>query len=370
MKLRPDASYLITGGAGGIGKAVAEWLLAHGARSLILMSRSVTTGAASFTKDLEDTHPGSKIHLVGCDISNSAELTLAIDKCIEDLPPICGVIQAAMVLRDSIIENMSFDDYNAALLPKVQGSWNLHQHLGKDLDFFIMLSSLAGVIGNPSQSNYTAGGAFQDALARYRVGKGLPGVSLDIGAVKNVGYVASNKSVFERLERQGYRLLEIHEILSAIESAILHPSHQIVVGINTGDAPESHDSILSGDARFDALRYIRPANSSTNTRKSGPVSEGLSHQLSRVSSVKEAAIVVLQALVKRLVDIFMIPVEEVIESKSMADFGVDSLVAVELRNMLAVQAGAEISIFDIMQSPSLAVLAHTVAVSSKYLDSV
>ncbi|CAG8935901.1 unnamed protein product [Penicillium salamii] len=370
VKLRPDASYLITGGAGGIGKAVAEWLLAHGARSLILMSRSVTSGAASFTKDLEDTHPGSKIHLVGCDISNSSELALAISKCIADLPPICGVIQAAMVLRDSIIENMSFDDYNAALLPKVQGSWNLHQHLGKDLDFFIMLSSLAGVIGNPSQSNYTAGGAFQDALARYRVGKGLPGVSLDIGAVKNVGYVASNKSVFERLERQGYRLLEIHEILSAIESAILHPSHQIVVGINTGDAPEPHDSILSGDARFDALRYIRPANSSTNTRKSGPVSEGLSHQLSCVSSVKEASTVVLQALVKRLVDIFMIPVEEVIESRSMADFGVDSLVAVELRNMLAVQAGAEISIFDIMQSPSLAALAHTVAASSKYLNSV
>ncbi|KAJ5357821.1 hypothetical protein N7541_004979 [Penicillium brevicompactum] len=335
-RLRPDATYLITGGVGGIGRSVATWLLAHGARSLILMSRSATSGATtkSFARDLEDASP-----------------------------PIRGVIQAAMVLRDSIIENMGLDDYNAAILPKVQGSWNLHHHLGKDLDFFIMLSSLAGVIGNPSQSNYTAGGAFQDALARYRVSQGLPGVSLDIGAVKNVGYVASNRSVHDRLERSGYRLLEESEILSAIESAIIYPCPQIVVGINTGRGGD--DTILS-DARFDALRYIKAANSNNATKPSSSP-HALSHQLTSVSSTEEASRVVLQALAERLVEIFLIPIEEVIDSKSMADFGVDSLVAVELRNMLAVQAGAEISIFDIMQSPSLVALAHTVAAASTFV---
>ncbi|CAG7922469.1 unnamed protein product [Penicillium olsonii] len=368
MKLRSDASYLIPGGIGGIGKEVAAWLLAHGARCLVLMSRTITAEATLFAKELEDKHLGSKVHLVGCDISRPSDFALAAEKIIANYPPVRGVIQAAMVLRDSIIENMRLEDYNAALLPKVQGSWNLHQYLGKDLDFFIMLSSLAGVIGNPSQSNYTAGGAFQDSLARYRVGKGLPGVSLDIGAVKNVGYVASNKSVSDRLERQGYRMLETREILSAIESAILYPCHQIAIGINTEVTPEPHDTILGGDARFDALRYIKPANTSSNAKGSGPVSEALSHQLSSVSSVEEASAVVLQVLVKRLVDIFMIPIDEVIHSKSMADFGVDSLIAVELRNMLAVQAGAEISIFDIMQSPSLTALAQTVASTSKFVN--
>lgn len=330
------------------------------------MSRSATSGATtkSFARDLEDAYPGSKVHLIDCDISQMSELSVALDKC-PDLPPIRGVIQAAMVLRDSIIENMGLDDYNAAILPKVQGSWNLHHYLGKDLDFFIMLSSLAGVIGNPSQSNYTAGGAFQDALARYRVSQGLPGVSLDIGAVKNVGYVASNRSVHDRLERSGYRLLEESEILSAIESAILYPCPQIVVGINTGGGGDDTTLI---DARFDALRYIKPANSSTTTKPSSSP-HALSHQLTSVSSMEEASRVVLQALAERLVEIFLIPIEEVIDSKSMADFGVDSLVAVELRNMLAVQAGAEISIFDIMQSPSLVALAQTVAAASTFVAS-
>lgn len=332
------------------------------------MSRSATSAAitGSFASDLEAAYPGSKVHLVGCDISQMSELSLALDQCLLDIPPIRGVIQAAMVLRDSIIENMSLDDFNAAILPKVQGTWNLHNYLGEDMDFFIMLSSLAGVIGNPSQSNYTAGGAFQDALARYRVSQGLPGVSLDIGAVKNVGYVASNKSVHDRLERSGYRLLEESEILSAIESAILDPSPQIVVGINTGDGSERHDTIIGADARFDALRYIKPANRNTISKPS-PASHGLSNQLTSASSVEEASRVVLQALTRRLVEIFLIPIEEVIDSKSMADFGVDSLVAVELRNMLAVQAGAEISIFDIMQSPSLVCLAHTVAAASTFV---
>lgn len=333
------------------------------------MSRSVAgPRTASFVTELEKWHPGSKIRSVGCDISKESDLILALDDCVKDLPPIRGVVQAAMVLKDHILENMSIDDYNAATFPKVQGTWNLHQHLNSDLEFFIMLSSLAGVIGNPSQSNYTAGGAFQDALAIYRVGKGLPGVSLDIGAVKNVGYVASNKSIHDRLERTGYRLLGENEILSALESAILYPCPQIMVGINTTGS-ERHDTILGGDARFDALRYMKPANIDNNTSKPITHHENLAGQLSCVSSLEEASGFVLQVLVNKLVDIFMIPMEEVVDdSKSMADFGVDSLVAVELRNMLAVQAGAEISIFDIMQSSSLAVLSHTVASASIYVD--
>ena len=362
-------SYLITGGVGGIGKSVAEWLLARGARNLILMSRSAAAGVktALFVTELQKSHPGSKVKPVGCDISKDSELASALDNCAEELPPIRGVIQTAMVLQDSILENMSIDDYNAAIFPKVQGTWNLHKYLNSDLEFFIMLSSLAGVIGNPSQSNYTAGGAFQDALARYRVGKGLPGVSLDIGAVKNVGYVASNRSIYDRLERMGYRLLGEDEILSALESAILYPCPQIMVGINTA-ASERHDTILGGDARFDALRYMKPANISSNISKPVTHPETVADRLSCASSLKEASEVVLQVLVNKLVEVFMIPLEEVIDSKSMADFGVDSLVAVELRNMMAVQVGAEISIFDILQSSSLAVLSYSVALASTYVN--
>lgn len=270
-----------------------------------------------------------------------------------------------MVLEDSILENMTIDNYNAAIRPKVQGTWNLHHQLGSELDFFIMLSSLAGVIGNASQSNYTAGGAFQDALARHRVTKGLPGVALDIGAVKDVGYVASNKGVYERLEKMGYRLLAEEEIMSSIESAILYPCPQVMVGINTGGG--SSDSILARESRFSALRYIKSANGNNGASKASGGAVNLAGKLGSAESPDEAAGLVMEALVKKLVDIFMIPAEEVVPTKSMAAFGVDSLVAVELRNMLALKAGSEVSIFDIMQSPSLAVLCDKVASTSCYV---
>ncbi|QQK46332.1 Lovastatin diketide synthase LovF [Penicillium digitatum] len=366
-RLRSDASYLIAGGVGGIGRSVSRWLLTHGAKNLILVSRSAAAGGrtALFVDELQCSYPGSKVRVIGCDISNKDSFALGLEKIAAELPPIRGVVQAAMVLDDSILENMTINNYNAAIQPKVQGTWNLHQQLGSDLDFFIMLSSLAGVIGNASQSNYTAGGAFQDALARHRVAKGLPGVALDIGAVKDIGYVASNKGVYERLKKMGYRLLAEEEIMSAIESAILDPCPQVMVGINTGGG--SSDSILARDSRFSALRFTKPANGSNSASKASSVAGSLAGKLSSAESLHEAAGLVMEALVQKLVDIFMIPAEEVIPAKSMAAFGVDSLVAVELRNMLALKAGSEVSIFDIMQSPSLAVLCDKVASTSGFV---
>lgn len=333
------------------------------------MSRNAASGEspASFVADLEATHSGARVKAISCDISNAIELASSLLQYGTDLPPIRGVIQAAMVLQDSILENMTIDNYNAAILPKVQGTWNLHTQLNDELDFFIMLSSIAGVIGNASQSNYTAGSAFQDALARHRVAKGLPGVALDIGAVKDVGYVASNQSVYNHLERIRYRLLGEDEVLLAIESAILSPSAQIVVGINTAAGSEKQNTVLSRDARFDALRNMRSTSTSGSLSEPDVGVGGLAGQLASASTLEEASSFIMQVLVKKLVEIFMIPIDEIVASKSMTDFGVDSLVAVELRNMLALQAGAEISIFELLQSPSLAALSYTVASRSSYV---
>lgn len=270
-----------------------------------------------------------------------------------------------MVLQDSILDNMTIDAYRAAVRPKVQGSWNLHELLGRDLDFFVMLSSLAGIFGQASQSNYTAGGAFQDALARHRVAKGQPGVAIDVGAVKDVGYVASNKAVLDRMVKAGHRLLSEDEVLSAIESAILNPCPQILLGINTGPSAEAADTILAREIRFDALRYRKSAKGGeSGSRSRGSGANDLAGQLASALSVEEASQLVLQALGRKLMDIFMISEEEVVGTKSMASFGVDSLVAVELRNMLALQACAVMSVFDILQSSSLATLADLVVSKS------
>lgn len=154
---------------------------------------------------------------------------------------------------------MTIDDYKTAILPKVNGTWNLHSQFlhVDDLDFFVILSSTVGTLGNASQSNYAAGGTYQDALARWRVGRGLPCVSIDLAAVKSVGYVAETAGVRNRMARLGHMSLDEDVVLKLIESAILRPHDgQSVAGINVG--PGGHwnqdsSSQLGRDARFWAV---------------------------------------------------------------------------------------------------------------------
>lgn len=270
-------------------------------------------------------------------------------------------------MQDSILERMTLDDWNAAVRPKVQGSWNLHTGTREcQIDFFIMLSSLVGVAGYASQSNYSAGGTFEDALAKHRTAGGLAGVSIDLGPIKSVGYAAERDGTAERLLRDGIGVISEVEMLQTIEAAILAPaSTQMVVGLHTG--PGSHweeGGSMSNDAKFAPLRYRVAKEGSRAGNVAG--ASNLGGRIAASASLEEATGHVLAEVTRKLMDIFMVPEAEIVPSKALSAYGVDSLVAVELRNMLALRAGAEVSIFDIMQSSSIAALAATVTLRSSH----
>jgi len=270
---------------------------------------------------------------------------------------------------------MTIDAWRAAILPKVNGTWNLHLQFpqSSDLGFFVILSSNVGTLGNASQSNYAAGGTYQDAFARWRVDRGLPCVSIDLPAVKSVGYVAQTAGVGNRMTRLGHMMLDEEVVLKVIESAILNPfDAQIIAGINVG--PGAHwnqdsSSQLGRDARFSALQYRQPKQQKGMGTGKGS-EESLSSLLTAVSSKSEAERLVSQAISQKLGDVFNIPTDEVDMSKTPGAHGVDSLVAVELRNLFRHQVAAEISSFEIMQSPSLAALAGLAASKSEHVKSV
>lgn len=156
---------------------------------------------------------------------------------------------------------MTIDHYNAAIFPKVAGTSNLHSKFQQpdDLDFFIILSSITGILGNASETNYAAAGSYQDALAHWRVSHGLPCVSIDLSSVKSVGIVAETAGMWARMAKLGNMALEEDTVLRLVELAILEPNaKQIIAGIN--GAPGVHwdresSSQLGRDARFTALRH-------------------------------------------------------------------------------------------------------------------
>lgn len=279
-----------------------------------------------------------------------------------------------MEYQDSIFEAMTLENYNAALGPKVLGSWNLHSQLSQtSLDFFIMLSSFAAIGGNASQANYAAGGTYQDALARHRSAAGLPAVVLDLGMVKSIGYVAETKGLEQRLTTMGYRPLEEDEVLRLVDSAIRTPlrtpqASQVITGISAGFEGDIAGVRWRTEPRFSPMRNVTtsPTSPKGTTRKEDTIH--LKDAIGTSQTFQEAVERVGRTLAKKLSEMFMIPEDEIDMALPIAKYGVDSLVAVELRNWLVGHAQSDMSIFDVMQSKSVWNLASQTASRSQYLD--
>ncbi|RAH70054.1 type I polyketide synthase [Aspergillus aculeatinus CBS 121060] len=381
VMLSREETYLIVGGVGGIGQYFAQRLVVEGGvRHLLLLSRSAASASTSTstTTTTTKTPPwlahlrhttGASIVLVSCDVTNATQLQPVLQQHACHLPPIRGVIQAAMVLKDGIFETMTRDDYLAAIKPKVQGSWNLHTLLPPDLRFFILLSSISGFGGNAGQANYAAGGSYQDALARYRASQGLPAVSIDLGMVSSVGVVAESKPLTHHLENLGLRAVSEQEVWALVASAIRHPIRtpetcHIVTGLPRGLVRSEATAGWNRDARFAILEQQTPSSSGPASRSSPEA--GLRDHLAATTTLTEAILVIENALVTKLAEMFSRIPEGIDPSLPLAQFGVDSLVAVELRNWSVATVQADCSIFDVMQAVSVTGLAGKMAEKSQF----
>jgi 1-acyl-sn-glycerol-3-phosphate acyltransferase len=227
---RTDATYVISGGLGGFGLAVAQWLAKNGATHLVLMSRS---GIASPDNEAALARlrelPTQSLIYKG-DVGSEADVQRMLAEIRETLPPLRGVVHAAMVLDDVPLGQLTPERLNAVLEPKVGGSWNLHQLTRTDdLDFFVMFSSFSSIIGTKGQGNYAAANAFLDMLAPYRRSLGLPALTINWGGLTDVGYVARHQEVAQYLHRHGTEDFTSTEALEVLEQALRHGVSQLMV---------------------------------------------------------------------------------------------------------------------------------------------
>lgn len=188
---RPDASYLITGGLGGLGRLVAGWMIDRGAKHVVLTGRRMPD-SETLLQVQELQRSGAQVTIIPSDVSDPEEVESLLSLCAD--PPLRGIFHCAGVLDDGVFLNQSREKFERVLRPKVAGARNLHQ-LSSDaeLDFFVLFSSGASVFGNPGQANYAAANAYLDSLARYRRAKGLPGLSINWGIWSSVGGIAERQ---------------------------------------------------------------------------------------------------------------------------------------------------------------------------------
>ncbi|KAL2203502.1 hypothetical protein CC79DRAFT_1294463 [Sarocladium strictum] len=354
-RFESNATYLIAGGWGGIGRAIMLWMAQRGARHIIAPSRS---GAASkAAKDVLAELQGLGVHLIApqCDVASESSLSKVLDDCARTMPPIKGCINAALALQDAMFDNMTLEQWHVAVKAKIDTAWNLHNLLPRDLTFFVLLSSLAGIIGQMATANYAGGCTFQDALARHRVQHGMKAVSLDIGWMKDIGIV-SESAAFQRhrLITDDMKQIDARSLMALLSiccdptTPLMTPEQsQMLVGLRT-----PADFLAKG--RTPPVLLNRPLFSVFSRVAN---TEGSSHAGQRADAAAlfrtatepaEKAEVVVKALVTKLARAMDMSAGDVQLSKPLSSYGVDSLMAVELRNWIKGEFAAPVAVFDIM----------------------
>jgi hypothetical protein len=273
---------------------------------------------------------------------------------------------------------MSLEEWKAALRPKVDASWNLHHVLGRDLDFFVLLSSTMGIVGNKEQSNYAAGNTFKDALARYRLSQGLPAVALNLPAIEDVGFVADKPELLESMRAAGNGSMPVDEVLAVLDyhcgliasNSLPAEKGQVILrpGLPHELAAQGIDQpAWMRDPLFSHLNQLETAaNTNLNNSNAGK-KEGAKTAIAAAKSLAEAENIVLEALLQKLSRVLSVDASNLDPVKPLHAYGVDSLVAVDVRSWLLKDLGSEVSVFDMTSQPSIRHLARTATAKNRYL---
>jgi NAD(P)-dependent dehydrogenase (short-subunit alcohol dehydrogenase family)/thioesterase domain-containing protein/acyl carrier protein len=349
----PDRTILISGGTRGLGARVARHLVsAHGARHLILASRSgeEAEGARELTTELEEL--GAEVTIAACDAADREQLAALIDS-IPEQRPLGAVVHSARVVDDGVLDSLDRERLAPVMRSKVDAAWNLHElTAAMGLSHFLLFSSAAGLLGSVGQASYAAANAFLDALAAHRHGDGLPATSMAWGAWAQEGEsaAAADAAAAAHLERIGLAPMPSEQILGLFDVASGRPEALLVPAKLQGSA-------LRALAKAGALPAILTGLVRISDRSRS------STLLERFAGIPEAdrEAVVLDLVCDQVAVVLgHDSAEEVEPDREFVELGFDSLAAVELRNRLVAATGLSLPVFALANNPTVAGVAQHV----------
>ncbi|CAG8955553.1 hypothetical protein HYFRA_00009507 [Hymenoscyphus fraxineus] len=372
LKLDINASYLLVGGLGGLGRAISTWMVENGARNLIYISRSA--GVGSDDKSFE-----AELNSMGCNVTfvrGSVSIREDVDRAIAaSTLPLKGILQMSAVFKDENFSKMTIDQWQSASLPKVQGTWNLHHasvSAGAQLDFFVLFSSLSGIVGQPGQANYASANTFLDAFVQYRKNQGLPASDIDIGAVDGIGYISQTSGLMQKMGGAGFKPVKEEELLDALMVAMQtkHPSNDepqpakspfveqntFVLGLSS-TLPlydSANRAVWKRDRRM-AIYHNTTFLPSSVSAATSSLKAYISNARTEPSILKsqEAGSFFAQEIGKKLFQLLLKPDQELNTAMTLVDLGVDSLLGIELRQWWRQVFGFDISVLEMLGTGTL-----------------
>ncbi|KAJ6109226.1 hypothetical protein N7486_001460 [Penicillium sp. IBT 16267x] len=369
--LRADGTYIVVGGTSGIGLDLASWMPQKGAQHIVLVSRSGASTEAARQTIQDLTCQGVTVEVCRCDISDSQSVEQNMIPLLSRLPTVRGVVYGAMVLRDTLFEKLTHEDYEAVMKPRVHGIWNLQNTLqsasvNSSLDFFITLSSAASFIGNLGQSPYAASGTYMAALAAYPQVAGIPCTTIDLPVVRGVGYLSDDAKREQITASLGTESIDATNIRGLVAAAMRNEmletceGHCVVGFDGVKRQPVTEQPFWIHDAKLSQLLRLSTLAGSGALNDGGALNDHISPAtaIRQCQSREAAKAIVVTALAEKISSILMRPLEELDPAAPVTVYGLDSLVAIEIRNWITREFESSMQVLEILAGDSLPALAE------------
>ena len=369
LKLEKEGTYVIAGGLGDLGRRMARLMAAHGAGHIVTLSRR--TLDPEFQRALEDDirAMGGELHIEKCDITDKATMQEIATRCRKTLPPFKGVVNGGMVLRDRPLEQMDFEAYMTAAKPKIYGTYYLDEVFGAEpLDFFIMLSSITGILGKPGQANYAAGNAFQDAYAQSKTDSKTRYTTINLGAIEGSEAITSLGMRQQELMRQGSVMMSFDELYKVFEyamspQAVADGLVQTMTGFDRQSMEEVHDEFGLSNPMFSHIPRLS-ANKEAEDEASANLID-VEKSLRQAETTEQVVDIIITAVAERFSMFSTRPLDEINLEAPLGELGLDSLVAIELKNWLVRTFHAAVQTSEVVDALSITKLAQVTASRSK-----
>ena len=366
VQLSAEGVYIIAGGMGGLGLDIGRFMASRGAKQVALLTRRRDIPALEQQRlSGEFQQLGATVSIVSCDISDAAQCR-ALEKSLRNMPPVRGVVQAAMALQDEFLDKMTLDQFKFPLQSKVHGTQNLFEAFnGPSLDFFVMLSSDVSIIGGKGSANYAAGNAFQDALANTpNSSTGTSCVSINLGPMKETGVLARDSKLEQILSRQGFIPLTNTDMFTVVEYAMsgkARQDNQIVIGFNRDSLTGSDNEHMLSNPMLNHLPKSKLLL--TNGEQAQAVLSP-KEALAMASNADEARSIIAHYISQKVSTLVALDLEMIAHDVALDEFGMDSLVMIELKNWITRNFQAALQTSDVSDAKSISALSELVAKKS------
>jgi acyl transferase domain-containing protein/NADPH:quinone reductase-like Zn-dependent oxidoreductase/NADP-dependent 3-hydroxy acid dehydrogenase YdfG/aryl carrier-like protein len=356
FEVSPDAAYLVTGGFGAFGLATAKWLVAEGARHLVLLGRSGPTTDVARNHLAEFAAAGVDVVVETADVGDYEAVLAAIVRANQPDAPLRGIFHTAGLVDSRPIFEITPERLREVFRPKVVGSWNLHhavEQTGVELDAFVLYSSVSALVGGAPQVSYSAANAALDALAATRHAMGKPAIALSWGAMGGGGMAESSEESIRYLALLGFSPVDM-------EAATLYLRECLVLGIPHAAVMKidwSEWAMVNGPGTRNP-RLVEHISAAT-AGKSGVTA--LQAEILALAEEERPAVLT-HILAEQLAEVMGVSSDAIDPQTALPDLGLDSLMGVEFAARIARTLGVELSVLEFGRAAGLSAIgAHLAA---------